>query len=76
MAKTVDLGSADSLKIVLTAKEGSTGKRPHQAFLSIQDPSTGLETAFPFDVKENGIGKVDMVGVPLHSFISPEAVLT
>ncbi|KAJ8069984.1 hypothetical protein OCU04_000388 [Sclerotinia nivalis] len=59
LAKPVSLGAADSLKIVLTATEDRTAKRPHQAFLLLRDQDTGLETAFPFSVKESGKGKVD-----------------
>ncbi|CAD6448395.1 83123f7d-df44-4d0c-b64c-5b226613068b [Sclerotinia trifoliorum] len=59
LAKPVSLGAADALKIVLTATEDRTAKRPHQAFLLLRDQDTGLETAFPFSVKESGKGKVD-----------------
>lgn len=61
LAKPVSLGAADTLKIVLTATEGRTAKRPHQAFLMLRDQDTGLETTFPFSVKESGKGKVDFV---------------
>lgn len=57
------LGVDDTLKILLTATEDSQAKRPHQAFLLLQDPDTGLETTFPFSVKESGKGKVDFVRV-------------
>lgn len=61
------LGSADALKIVLSATEDGKGKRPHQAFLLLQDQDSGLEAAFPFAVKESGKGKVDVVCFPRHS---------
>jgi hypothetical protein len=61
LSKSVELGHADSLKIVLTTQEGKSAKRPHQAFLSLHDPATGLETSFPFSVKESGKAKVDLV---------------
>lgn len=63
LAKAVPLGPADSLKIILTAKDGSKAARPHQAFLMLQDQDTGLETSFPFSVKDTGKGKVEIVGV-------------
>ncbi|KAK4634639.1 hypothetical protein CLAFUW4_02043 [Fulvia fulva] len=50
----VTLPAASTLKILLTAKEGKTGKRPHQAFLTLQDPDTGLEESLAFSVKDNG----------------------
>ncbi|EME48714.1 hypothetical protein DOTSEDRAFT_67675 [Dothistroma septosporum NZE10] len=54
------LSAASTLKVLLTTKEGKTGKRPHQAFLILQDPDTGLEESFTFNVKENGKAKVDV----------------
>lgn len=61
LAKAMELGSSDSLKIILTTQDGKSAKRPHQAFLSIADTETGLETSFPFSVKDNGKGKVEIV---------------
>lgn len=61
----MSLGAADTLKIVLTATEDRTAKRPHQAFLLLRDQDTGLETTFPFSVKESGKGKVDFVCFPI-----------
>jgi oligosaccharyltransferase complex subunit delta (ribophorin II) len=55
------LGAADTLKIVITAKENGKGKRPHQAFLVLQEPTTGLEAPFPLTTKENGKATVDIV---------------
>nr|POE86930.1 uncharacterized protein CFP56_63962 [Quercus suber] len=56
----ITLPSGDTLKIVLTTTEGKTAKRPHQAFLTLQEPTTGLEESFPFSVKDNGKGKVEL----------------
>ncbi|KAK1813270.1 hypothetical protein LTR12_012333 [Friedmanniomyces endolithicus] len=56
----VTLPAADTLKIVLTATEGKTGKRPHQAFLTLHDTATGLEESFPFSLKDSGKGKVEV----------------
>lgn len=55
------LSSADTLKIVLTTTEGKTSKKPHQAFLTLHEPSTGLEESFAFSIKDNGKGKVELV---------------
>lgn len=57
----VTLPAASTLKILLTAKEGKTGKRPHQAFLTLQDPDTGLEESLAFSVKDNGKATVAVV---------------
>ena len=61
--KTVAFGSADTLKLVLTANEGGEAKRPHQAFLVFQEPETGLEAPFVMTTKENGKATVDLVCV-------------
>ena len=62
LPKAVQLGAADTLKIILTTQEGKTAKRPHQAFLLLKDADTGLDISYPFSVKESGKAKVDLVG--------------
>jgi oligosaccharyltransferase complex subunit delta (ribophorin II) len=57
----IALGASDSLKLLLTAQEGSSAKRPHQAFLLLKDPSTGLDVSYPFSLKDNGKSKVELV---------------
>ncbi|KAL2270863.1 hypothetical protein VTJ83DRAFT_234 [Remersonia thermophila] len=54
LANPVTLGSLDTLKLGLTAKDNGNGKRPHQAFLVLQEQDSGLEAPFPMMVKENG----------------------
>jgi oligosaccharyltransferase complex subunit delta (ribophorin II) len=61
LSPAVSLSGSDSLKIVLTTTEGKTGKKPHQAFLTLHEPTTGLEESFPFILKDNGKGKVEVV---------------
>jgi oligosaccharyltransferase complex subunit delta (ribophorin II) len=61
LSPAVSLSSTNTLKIVLTATEGKTGKKPHQAFLTLHDPATGLEESFPFSIKDSGKGKVEVV---------------
>ncbi|KAF1990289.1 hypothetical protein K402DRAFT_389918 [Aulographum hederae CBS 113979] len=60
LSNPIALGSSDTLKIILTTTEGKTGKRAHQAFLTLKEPVTGLEESFPFTLKESGKGKVDL----------------
>jgi oligosaccharyltransferase complex subunit delta (ribophorin II) len=60
LSKPIQLGSSDTLKILLTAKEDKKSKRPHQAFLLVEDLASGLDTSFPLAVKENGKGKVEI----------------
>lgn len=66
LTSAITLPASDTLKIVLTATEGKTGKKPHQAFLTLQEPTTGLEESFPFSLKENGKGKVEVVCGPIY----------
>ncbi|TDZ44688.1 Dolichyl-diphosphooligosaccharide--protein glycosyltransferase subunit SWP1 [Colletotrichum trifolii] len=54
------LRSKDSLKVILTAKDGDKAKRPHQAFLILKETETGLEAPFPLEIKDNGRGVVDV----------------
>lgn len=51
----------DSIKVELTAKEGSKKQRPHQAFVVLKDAGSGLEASFPFAVKESGKGVAEIV---------------
>ncbi|UNI23169.1 hypothetical protein JDV02_009004 [Purpureocillium takamizusanense] len=57
--KTVTLGHQDTLKVSLTAQEGSKARRPHQAFLVLKEAS-GLEAPFPLTVKPSGKGSVQI----------------
>jgi oligosaccharyltransferase complex subunit delta (ribophorin II) len=61
LTKSVALGANDVLKLLLTTVDGKTAKRPHQAFLTLTDPTTGLEESIVVDVKESGKGKVNLV---------------
>lgn len=61
LSKPIQLASAENLKILLTTKEDSKAKRPHQAFLLVKDSKSNLDTSFAFQVKENGKGKVELV---------------
>ncbi|KAI1342843.1 Oligosaccharyltransferase subunit Ribophorin II-domain-containing protein [Xylariaceae sp. FL0016] len=60
LAQSLALSTADSLKVILTAKDGSKGARPHQAFVLLQDPASGLEAPFPMTVKDNGKAVVEI----------------
>ncbi|KAI5864788.1 Oligosaccharyltransferase subunit Ribophorin II-domain-containing protein [Durotheca rogersii] len=52
--------NTDTLKLLLTAKEGGKAKRPHQAFLVLREPISGLEAPFPLTVKESGRAIVEI----------------
>jgi len=58
------LGTADTLKVVLTATEGDDAKRPHQAFLTLRETATGLEESFPISIRASGKGDVKVVCRP------------
>ncbi|KAF3032501.1 hypothetical protein E8E12_003787 [Didymella heteroderae] len=71
LSKTVTLGATDSLKVDLTTIDGKTAKRPHQAFLTLTDPASGLEESFVLSVKESGKGKVSLTQKDLpHQFLT------
>ncbi|EPS42201.1 hypothetical protein H072_3939 [Dactylellina haptotyla CBS 200.50] len=72
------LKTTDTIKILLTAKEGDKAKRPHQIFLLAKDAESGLETFFPFDVKESGKARLDLTQkeIPLALLTSPSLTLT
>ena len=61
LKQAVQLADSDTLKIILTTQDGSTASRPHQAFLSLKEPITGLETSYAFSVKESGKAKLELV---------------
>ncbi|KIX97721.1 uncharacterized protein Z520_06499 [Fonsecaea multimorphosa CBS 102226] len=60
LSTPVLLGSSDTLKITLTTQEGKSAKRPHQAFLLLQDQERKLDVSYPFSVKESGKAKVEL----------------
>ncbi|SLM33778.1 oligosaccharyltransferase subunit ribophorin ii protein [Lasallia pustulata] len=60
LSQPIQLGASDTLKILLTAQEDKRPKRPHQAFLQIMEPTTGLGTSYALAVRENGKGKIEL----------------
>ncbi|KAK6349367.1 hypothetical protein TWF730_010114 [Orbilia blumenaviensis] len=60
ISDSLTLKNTDSLKILLTTKEGDDAKRPHQLFLLIKDTESELESFFSFDVKESGKARLDL----------------
>ncbi|OCL00875.1 uncharacterized protein K441DRAFT_691795 [Cenococcum geophilum 1.58] len=60
LSKEVPLSAVDTLKIILTTTDGKKAKRPHQAFLTLTEPASGLEESFIFSVKDTGKGKVEL----------------
>ncbi|KAI1815229.1 Oligosaccharyltransferase subunit Ribophorin II-domain-containing protein [Poronia punctata] len=60
LAQPITISNTDSIKVFLQAKEGGKGKRPHQAFVVLQDETSGLEAPFPLTVKENGKAVADI----------------
>ncbi|KAJ5225292.1 hypothetical protein N7468_006517 [Penicillium chermesinum] len=60
LSKPVSLAGADTLRVTLTTQEGSSAKRPHQAFLLLKDTQSGLDVSYPFTVKENGKSRVEL----------------
>ncbi|KAI1819779.1 Oligosaccharyltransferase subunit Ribophorin II-domain-containing protein [Xylaria intraflava] len=60
LSQPVAIAASESFKVLLVAKDGGKGKRPHQAFVVLQDELSGLEAPFPMTVKENGKAVVDI----------------
>ncbi|KAI3324598.1 Oligosaccharyltransferase subunit Ribophorin II-domain-containing protein [Xylariaceae sp. AK1471] len=60
LSHPVTISNTDSIKVLLVAKDGGKGQRPHQAFVVLQDEVSGLEAPFPLTVKENGKAVVDI----------------
>ncbi len=73
IAKPITFTSSDTLKIALTTKDGKSGSRPHQAFLTLTEQDAGLEESFPLTVKDNGKSKLDLVGALYYSMCACEA---
>ncbi|KAK6380238.1 uncharacterized protein PV06_05607 [Exophiala oligosperma] len=67
LSKPVKLGAADTLKVILTTQDGKTTKRPHQAFLLVQDSSKKLDISYPFSIKESGKAKLELTQKDLPS---------
>ncbi|KAF1941269.1 hypothetical protein EJ02DRAFT_503632 [Clathrospora elynae] len=77
LGKSVSLGATDTLKLLLTTTDGSTAKRPHQAFLTLTDPTTGLEESFVLSVKDSGKAKVNLSHKDLpHQFLTSSKPIT
>ncbi|KXG47061.1 Ribophorin II [Penicillium griseofulvum] len=60
LSKPVSLVGTDTLRVILTAQEDSSPKRPDQAFLLLKDAQTGLDISYPFNVKDNGKSRVEL----------------
>ncbi|KAI2626795.1 Oligosaccharyltransferase subunit Ribophorin II-domain-containing protein [Xylaria nigripes] len=60
LSHPVTIGATESMKVLLIAKDGGKGKRPHQAFVVLQDELSGLEAPFPMMVKDNGKAVVEI----------------
>ncbi|KAJ5095990.1 hypothetical protein NUU61_005346 [Penicillium alfredii] len=60
LSKPISLATVDTLRVTLTTQEGSSPKRPHQAFLLLKDDQTGLDISYPFTVKESGKSRVEL----------------
>ncbi|RVD86162.1 uncharacterized protein DFL_004452 [Arthrobotrys flagrans] len=78
ISDALTLKTTDSLKILLTTKEGDVAKRPHQLFLFVKDTSSELESFFAFDVKESGKARLDLAqkDIPIALLTSPSLSLT
>ncbi|KAF3150287.1 hypothetical protein TWF569_004679 [Orbilia oligospora] len=78
ISDALTLKNTDSLKILLTTKEGDTAKRPHQLFLFVKDTESELESFFSFDVKESGKARLDLTqkDIPVALLSAPSLSFT
>jgi len=60
VASPLVLPATETLRVQLTTTSSSTPKRPHQAFLVLTDPSSGLEAPFPLRVAASGAASIDV----------------
>ncbi|KAH8700197.1 putative oligosaccharyltransferase subunit ribophorin II [Talaromyces proteolyticus] len=76
LSKPIALSGPDSLKLLLTAQEGRSAKRPHQAFLLLKDTANGLDVSYPLTVKDSGKSKVELTqkDLPVQFLSSPHPV--
>ncbi|KAK3693739.1 Dolichyl-diphosphooligosaccharide--protein glycosyltransferase subunit Swp1 [Podospora appendiculata] len=74
LATPIALGSLDTLKVLLTAKDDGSAKRPHQAFLVLKEQASGLEAPFPLTVKENGkaVVQISQKDIPVQLLLSAQ----
>ncbi|KAI9662646.1 MAG: hypothetical protein M1831_002689 [Alyxoria varia] len=68
ISEPLTLGSKDILKLSLTTVDDKQPKRPHQAFLTLREPSTGLEDSYQINVKESGRSNIELThkDIPLQ----------
>ncbi|KAL7271445.1 hypothetical protein RUND412_005800 [Rhizina undulata] len=59
----------ESLKLTLSVKEGSEAGRPHQAFVLLTEPESGMETFFPLNVQDSGKAKFDLSHKDIPSYL-------
>ncbi|MCJ1347082.1 hypothetical protein MMC31_005303 [Peltigera leucophlebia] len=77
LSKPIVLGPSDTLKVLITTKEGRKAKQPHQAFLNVKDSASSLETSYAIAIKDNGKGKVELTQKDIpDQFLSTSASLS
>lgn len=64
LSSQVTFGAQDTLKVVLTATNGEVAARAHQAFLTLQEPKSGLVESYMIATNDKGKGKVEIVRLP------------
>lgn len=75
MSSPLSLGPGDTLSVIVSVTEDGESKRPHQAFLTLHEPATGLEESYVIAVKESGKGKVEVVSL-IGEVMSEEQMLS
>ncbi|KAB5549999.1 Dolichyl-diphosphooligosaccharide--protein glycosyltransferase subunit Swp1 [Coniochaeta sp. 2T2.1] len=72
LSKAINFGSADTIKISVTAKDNGKGKRPHQAFVVLKDVDSGLEAPFPLTTKDTGkaVTQISQKDIPVQLLLA------
>jgi oligosaccharyltransferase complex subunit delta (ribophorin II) len=54
ISRPLTLSNDASIKLLLTTTNSGKPRKPHQAFLTLTSPTTGLSDAYPLSVKDSG----------------------
>ncbi|KAF2665241.1 hypothetical protein BT63DRAFT_392659 [Microthyrium microscopicum] len=60
ITKELELKSTGFIRVALTITNGGKPRQPHQAFVAIKSPASGLEESFPMKVDKDGKAKLDV----------------
>ncbi|EEH47008.1 uncharacterized protein PADG_03106 [Paracoccidioides brasiliensis Pb18] len=76
LSQPLSFGDSDILKLSLTTQEDHSAKRPHQAFLLLEDLDTGLDLSYPLNARESGKARLELAqkDLPTQFFQSSKPI--